>query len=658
MKIYRNFILFIWFALLAVSEAFGSNSSRGRYFEVDVATATHRNSPLFLSRPTAFSPDLLLANMPTERTRLKILAINELFDKEQVRTQKLPSTGTFFWRLKNIPSDEQFAIKLPELGVYRLYFNGQLSSERGRLNPQSSRRNPLERGSVIVPLPQKSKVEVALQVDTSAFGWFMPLGKITVAPLSKTLQDQRNDDLILAWIIGCIFIISVYQMVIYLLNRRDASYLVLATYCALMGIRLALGSDTAFIARLYPDLNWEWSWKIGFLAYYISIPLFILFLYREFEGTIRKNHLVTIALISFAYSQLTLFTNNSVYGQFNWTYHLTFLYAVGVCLLSLYRAVRDQHHGSRVMLFGFFGVVACACYEILAIQGFVPKQSLLLFGILFFIFIEAIILAMKFSRSFATLSHTEHELSKVVYPHMINRIVSGAQLESTMPQGFEHAVIISFDIVASTRIQHPNFPIALEKLMAELQHLLNEHYDEDKFIANGYRLKEMGDGLLVSIGFPFHHPGNKNLAQHAIEVGERMAEIFKNVMDAAQMTNQNCYCGIGIVEGMVEGFFPLSGTKQYDLRGRAVNLATRYEAMRKVVYYEQGIQGSVIFIQDTVYQQISKAAKKLYHLWDCRVEGHRIRDDITADRAWYRFVPGSIGPVQTKSDQSSLPSTA
>src|SRR5690606_36907598 len=103
-------------------------------------------------------------------------------------------------------------------------------------------------------------------------------------------------------------------------------------------------------------------------------------------------------------------------------------------------------------------------------------------------------------------------------------------------------------------------------------------------------------------------------------------------------TPEPVYCGIGLARGLVEGFFPTAGQKQYDLRGAPLTLATRYEAMRNPVYRRFGKQGSVIFIHDAVYQNLAAEDQHGFQRWDTSLPGQAIRDDEKASQAWFKFV--------------------
>jgi len=186
-------------------------------------------------------------------------------------------------------------------------------------------------------------------------------------------------------------------------------------------------------------------------------------------------------------------------------------------------------------------------------------------------------------------------------------------------------------------VGHPGFPSAVERVMARCSLHLNRNYDPQLLAANGYRIKEMGDGLIASIGFPFATPGSQNSCELALTIAEEFCAIFKEEMQQLAHS-EDLYCSVGMAYGIIEGFYPQGGVRQYDLRGRTVMLATRYESMRNIIFEKLGHMGSVIFMQDYVYKQLPKDKQLEFTAWDTQKPQSRIRDDQDAKQAWVKFV--------------------
>ena len=106
-------------------------------------------------------------------------------------------------------------------------------------------------------------------------------------------------------------------------------------------------------------------------------------------------------------------------------------------------------------------------------------------------------------------------------------------------------------------------------------------YSDNPLTANAFRIKEMGDGFLCTIGYPFSST-SENIYESTEELAERFISTFCQKLDDFGYS-EPIYCGIGIAFGPVESFYPKSPPIEYDLFGHGIVLATRYEGMRKTL---------------------------------------------------------------------------
>ncbi len=54
----------------------------------------------------------------------------------------------------------------------------------------------------------------------------------------------------------------------------------------------------------------------------------------------------------------------------------------------------------------------------------------------------------------------------------------------------------------------------------------------------------------------------------------------------------------------------------------------------------------IIFIQEAVWLGLSPPERSSYRVWECDASDRKIRDDPTAQRAYYRFVTEGRDPIQ------------
>ncbi len=229
--------------------------------------------------------------------------------------------------------------------------------------------------------------------------------------------------------------------------------------------------------------------------------------------------------------------------------------------------------------------------------------------------------------------HAFNQLKKVFYPHQIDKIKEGRALEETMPTSERDACALCFDIVGSSRIESSHGRIFIEDSLKACESALTEHYDGVSMVATGYRVKEMGDGFLCTVGYPFRTVMGQNPVIGAMELALNFVKIFqKRVDDLA--SGQLIFCSVGIAFGNIQGHFPKVGVVEYEVDGRAVDLAQRYEAFRKI-YFPEGPAGHVITVHSTVFHQLPAHLQKNFISVDLREAKIILRDDPDASHVHY-----------------------
>jgi class 3 adenylate cyclase len=162
-----------------------------------------------------------------------------------------------------------------------------------------------------------------------------------------------------------------------------------------------------------------------------------------------------------------------------------------------------------------------------------------------------------------------------------------------------------------------------------------EGYDGTELRANAYRIKEMGDGFLCSVGYPFKSKTG-HITKDTLELAYRFYEAFQDEVQKLGYHEPIC-CGIGIAFDDVIGFYPESGTKEYDLYGRAIVLATRYENMRKMILHNM-VPSSIIILHEKVRGSLPRESLDGFVEYGLKDHGAVVRDDPAATRLYYKFL--------------------
>jgi class 3 adenylate cyclase len=231
--------------------------------------------------------------------------------------------------------------------------------------------------------------------------------------------------------------------------------------------------------------------------------------------------------------------------------------------------------------------------------------------------------------------HAYSELKKIVYPHQVQRIWDGKSLDATMPLGRSEAFSLVFDVIGSSKLSLEDPRRFLSDVFSTCSAIMMEEYDAERLIANAYRVKEIGDGFLCTIGFPFHCP-DPRIADHSLRLAYRFMRVFQDKARAHYAT-EPLHCAIGIAQGPVEAFYPENGAQVYELFGRSIILAHRYEGMRDLLFPRLKVRDSIIILQKQVFDQLSPDLKVDFSALNLQEEGLVVRDDEKAVELYYRL---------------------
>jgi len=294
----------------------------------------------------------------------------------------------------------------------------------------------------------------------------------------------------------------------------------------------------------------------------------------------------------------------------------------------------------HLMLIGYAAMLSFTQYFVLSAIGVIEVESVWgrdvhLIGSTIEVILFSIATSLKLNNKFALQKkqndHVLEQLQKIVYPHQLQKIRDGYSLENTMPTGKAEACVLAFDIIGSSRIQHADVKNFIERAIELCVSTMYDRYDAERLAADAYRIKVIGDGFLCSIGFPFNTPGAEHVGDSAVRLAMRMVQKFKQVEKEFNY-HEPIYCAIGLARGSIEAYYPQIGTKEYDLYGSAIVLATRYEQLRKQLFSPEN--ADYILLHEHVFETLSPELQTNFECIDLEKRQIRVRDDDQAQRVY------------------------
>ncbi|MDQ3230652.1 MAG: hypothetical protein M3Q07_02445 [Pseudobdellovibrionaceae bacterium] len=153
-----------------------------------------------------------------------------------------------------------------------------------------------------------------------------------------------------------------------------------------------------------------------------------------------------------------------------------------------------------------------------------------------------------------------------------------------------------------------------------------------------------------------------------MEIAERFIEVFRSCADQLNH-DEPVHCSIGMDAGVIEGFYPNTGTKEYDLYGQSIIVANRYEGLRKYIFEQ--VDFDILIIQDEVYQRLPHEMQKnlppsilpqrtyasvtiRLRMWSIIAALPMLPKSVLRDRSWKRLASIDIPFTFSRKDTATV----
>ncbi len=519
----------------------------------------------------------------------------------------------------------------------KVFLDGELLYSREGKNQHES-FHPIQAVPVVLNISQAEHT-LSIRIDTPLMiGIYqMPfqLRPYTKSdPMMAILQLGTGE---LRYISGFLMLAAGFFFVLLYTHVRDKTYLIIGYICLGSYPFYALPHDL-FMKHFNPDSLLILHYA-GLIQMSLGYYCFSLCFYKG-PRLITRFYIFSTALLCLSLIFLVIAPNIELFHIIR---KLVFFLSMimGLNTFVFFFQARRQNQSVLPLvnfLSGFY--IATAFHDLLLALGFIQSVAIIYLGTLAGTAASIYMTIGVFRKHTLQMiieeqkrKHAFRELSKLIFPHQIRQIEQGAFLEQTMPLGEARACVLCFDVVGSSKIQRKDTRNFLRNLFRQCNMKMLENYSEEPLKAKAFRIKEMGDGFLCSVGYPFASVTD-NPFDDAYRLALQVFEIFSKELDNFS-NNEPIYCGMGLAHDMIESFFPESGTKHYDLLGHGIVLATRYEAMRKVLYYELG-PASYLIIQEKVFENLSPLLQEGLERYDLDANNHVIRNDRLATCLYFR----------------------
>lgn len=290
-----------------------------------------------------------------------------IWNHQIVGGEELGSYGfaTYRLRCKLNAYGKRVAIRIPApLTSYRVYINGELLAEAGKVGKSADDYHPMRRSALLFFRPASNDLDLVIQVANYLVYKGGLREGIEIGYASAMQAYGMRYLAIDLFCIGLIFAIMLYHLLLFLLTRKDWSIFVFALL-ALNYFLLAFLFGEQSISLFLPEVELSLHTRLASIIAYILPPFVMEFTGRLFHGTISVRLRQIFWANAAIFGLLAIFLSPVYFMRYNVFYYggIGGLTAV-ICMRSALFAVRARRPGSKLLATGLLFLFALTIYAV------------------------------------------------------------------------------------------------------------------------------------------------------------------------------------------------------------------------------------------------------------------------------------------------------
>jgi len=269
------------------------------------------------------------------------------------------------------------------------------------------------------------------------------------------------------FLIGTFFSIGLYNIILFLLRKRNRYLLFFGIFAILLAIR-SLFSNNYYI-YLLTDINWRIVISIEYLSFYMAPPIFGLFIYSMYPRDYSRKfaHYFLFGTVIFAILIFILPINIFVYGSP--FYEIIIIILGGYIIYVLYNANKKGRNGVKILFAGFIVLFITVINDILYSNEYINSVELLPFGLFVFIIVQSYLVSSIFAKKFNRIEKLTRDLN--IVNQNLETLVEARTMEvSLINEAIEEKNIALEDQKHEISIQKDNLEIKNREITSSISY--------------------------------------------------------------------------------------------------------------------------------------------------------------------------------------------
>ncbi len=534
-----------------------------------------------------------------------------------------PAKGFASYRMHvKLPQAMKLSLSFPlPWSASQIFINGRMIHQEGQPGRSVAETRSGMRGPFIWTWDEAgTDVEIVMHVANYDFTLGGPLQSIRIGTLFGVQSERDREVATFLFLIGSIFVMAFYHFSVYLLRRGDYTSLWFGFFCLNMVGFLLVGQVSGSLPMVIPN-KFRLQIQVFNMTWIASAVSFMWYCDALFPNRVSRYYAWFMSAAALACWGLILTTEIEVFAYYALYFHP--IMALGMLIIghSVYIAWRQRQQSTRTFIFFAFILFIGSINDILVLRGIIDSINVVSICAFLFIFGQAHILAVRFSRAFKRAEESEaevrqlnasleakvgektinmqrmmdemqgqrdklqevntyisqHVLQRFLPPDLVADLVAGKQTFNDQPS-MRDVTICFADLCSFTAATEWIGPQRVARTLNEFLALMTQIIFEE----GGTIDKFLGDGIMVIFGAPRELPPFEQAERScrcALRMQEGLAQL--NRKWKAEF-NHEFQMRVGIHRGpALVGSFGSQLRSDYTAIGNTVNIASRVESQAK-----------------------------------------------------------------------------
>jgi PAS domain S-box-containing protein len=388
-----------YFFIIGMSIVFGQANAQSNY--ADLSSWDGENARV-IDKDWTFIPDEFVNDIHSAK-QYYVIDVGLSWNKEMDSSYEMKAIGkgtylkTIFLPRRNTYYEFDFGTVS---SAYALYINDSLIKTVG--NPYANANNPSEKYNteIVKYYAQSLKMKIVVHVQNWRYSKGGIWSQVFISQ-NNYAKDKRSKRISLIFVLfGGLVIMSFYHGGLYILRKKETSSLFFFLWTLAASFRLL------FSGRYYPvydliDVNWYWTIKIEYLTFYLAIPLFMQFVYEIFPKSVNKRFISVYNILGLLFASSVFYTNIDTMTQLVTVYQVYTVIGIAYMLFVSFKVVKQKEAGVYLFILGFIILTISVFHDILVSNQILQRNYWFPVGILTFVFLQAYLLASRFTSTFS-----------------------------------------------------------------------------------------------------------------------------------------------------------------------------------------------------------------------------------------------------------------